>query len=236
MASAGRAPTGGNYALAVQNKSHFGSGNTNIGALAHEIAHQWFGDSVGPATWREIWFNEGWATWWAPWWSNKQNNNSQTMAAFFNAVYNSTNWSTAPANLGSAENLFDTMPVYNRPAATLGAFQPGVGAAYDASTTATVVSSAGDAALSVADPATANTGKLVNGAFALAQPVQARANAGAFAPVGGSANPTTLFTYSAPISNDAVTLGFRQTIGANEALRTGTYSKTLTFTLSTTTP
>ena len=38
------------------------------------------------------------------------------------------------------------------------------------------------------------------------------------------------------MSNDAVTLGFRQAIGANDALRTGTYSKTLTFTLSTTTP
>ena len=45
-----------------------------------------------------------------------------------------------------------------------------------------------------------------------------------------------LLTYSGPISNDAVTLGFRQAIGANDALRTGPYSKTLTFTLSTTTP
>ena len=33
-----------------------------------------------------------------------------------------------------------------------------------------------------------------------------------------------------------MTVNFRQTIGANDALRTGTYSKTLTFTLSTTTP
>jgi hypothetical protein len=33
-----------------------------------------------------------------------------------------------------------------------------------------------------------------------------------------------------------VSLGFRQLIGANDALRTGSYSKTLTFTLSTTTP
>ena len=41
---------------------------------------------------------------------------------------------------------------------------------------------------------------------------------------------------AAPISNDAVTLGFSQAIGANDALRTGTYSKTLTFTLSTTKP
>jgi hypothetical protein len=66
--------------------------------------------------------------------------------------------------------------------------------------------------------------------------VQARAGDGAFAAVGGSANPTSLLTYGGPVSNDAVTLGFQQTIGQNEALRTGTYSKALTFTLSTTNP
>ena len=33
-----------------------------------------------------------------------------------------------------------------------------------------------------------------------------------------------------------MTLDFKQSIGANDALRTGPYSKTLTFTLSTTTP
>jgi hypothetical protein len=38
------------------------------------------------------------------------------------------------------------------------------------------------------------------------------------------------------VSNDAVTLAFRQLIGANDALRTGTYAKTLTLTLSTTSP
>jgi aminopeptidase N len=30
--------------------------------LLHELAHQWFGDSVGPRTWREVWLNEGFAT------------------------------------------------------------------------------------------------------------------------------------------------------------------------------
>ena len=45
-----------------------------------------------------------------------------------------------------------------------------------------------------------------------------------------------MLSYSGPISNDSVTLAFKQSIGANEALRTGTYSKTLTFTLSTTNP
>ena len=116
------------------------------------------------------------------------------------------------------------------------AFTPGVRRDYEASTSANVISTAGDATLSVADPATTNTGKLVNGTFALAQTLQAKANTGTYAPVGGSANPTSLLTYRGPVSNDSVTLGFKQTIGRNEPLRTGTYAKTLTFTLSTTNP
>ena len=119
--------------------------------------------------------------------------------------------------------------------ATFGAFTPGVARDYNGSTTATVISTAGDATLSVADPSPTNTGKLVNGTFALPQTLQA-SGGGAFAAVGGSAAPTTLKTWSAPTSNESVTVAFRQSIAANDALRTGTYSKTLTFTLSTTTP
>jgi aminopeptidase N len=31
--------------------------------LVHELAHQWFGDSVAPAIWSDVWLNEGHATW-----------------------------------------------------------------------------------------------------------------------------------------------------------------------------
>ncbi len=56
----------------------------------------------------------------------------------------------------------------------------------------------------------------------------------AFADV--SANPLTLLSYPGPISNDAVSLQFQQAISSTDPLRTGQYAKTLTFTLSTTSP
>ena len=88
-------------------------------------------------------------------------------------------------------------------------------------TEATVTSTAGDATLTVADPSTTNTGKLVNGAFALAQPLQGLG---------------TVKTWTGPTSNEKVQVTFKQAIGATDPLRTGTYSKTLTFTLSTNQP
>jgi len=90
----------------------------------------------------------------------------------------------------------------------------------------------------VSDPDTAHPGHLVNGAFFLAQPLQMRARdprtqGTAFNPIGSSLN---LLSWDAPVSSDPVSLDFQQAIGRNEALRTGTYGKTLTFTLSTTQP
>jgi hypothetical protein len=123
--------------------------------------------------------------------------------------------------------------------ASFGTFQPGVARTYLASTTANVISSAGDAELSVFDPSTTSPGRLVNGSFALSLGLQVRATNAAnpgtsYLSVTG--NPRTLLTYNAPVSNDAVAIDFRQSIGATEPLRTGSYGKTLTFTLSTTNP
>jgi hypothetical protein len=127
------------------------------------------------------------------------------------------------------------------PASFTGGFTPGVAKDYTATTTANVISTAGDAALSVADPSSSATGHLMNGTFSLPSPLQAKAasaagTGGNLADVGGSAAPTQVLTYAGPTSNDPVTFTFGQHIGTTDALRTGTYTKSLTFTLSTTNP
>ena len=101
--------------------------------------------------------------------------------------------------------------------ATFGAFTPGLAKEYTAQTSANVISTAGDAALSV----TPSPAYLANGTFTLPEPLQV-----AF----------SKSSWTAPVSNEKVDITFKQQIKANDALRTGAYSKTLTFTLSTTTP
>ena len=124
-------------------------------------------------------------------------------------------------------------------------FIPGVGKDYTATLTTQLLSTAGDATLTVSDPSATQTGHLMNGAFPLsaalqvagARPVTPPAEPPAlvFAPIGGSSAPTTVLTYDGPL-NETDTLTFKQPIAATDSLRTGSYSKTLTFTLSTTNP
>jgi hypothetical protein len=125
--------------------------------------------------------------------------------------------------------------------ASLGSFVPAFARTYETAMAAVVTTTTGDATLTVTDPGT-SPGHLVNGGFSLPGVLQARAvnaaNPGsAFVPLAEtSGQPTQLLAWTGPVTSDAVTLGFRQSIGATDVLRSGTYSKTLTFTLSTTTP
>jgi hypothetical protein len=127
-----------------------------------------------------------------------------------------------------------TLSLTVTPTASLGNFTPGVARDYSTSLAAGVTSTGGDATLAVTDTSATAPGRLVNGAFSLAQPLQSRVAPLAFAPISGS--PLTLKSYPGPVSNDQVTIDFQQSIGSSDALRSGTYSKSLTFTLSTTTP
>ncbi|MBE2315512.1 ThuA domain-containing protein [Solirubrobacter sp. CPCC 204708] len=101
-------------------------------------------------------------------------------------------------------------------AATFQPFVPGVEQEYTTSVGAKVISSAGEATLSVSDP-----GHMTNGAFALAEPLR----------VSFSKS-----SWTAPTANENVDITFKQLIKRTDPLRTGSYRKTLTFTLSTTTP
>ena len=50
--------------LSLYDTSLFAAPTTVLNpVMAHELAHQWFGDSVAPNAWSDVWQNEGHATW-----------------------------------------------------------------------------------------------------------------------------------------------------------------------------
>ncbi|MEV1167178.1 M1 family metallopeptidase [Nonomuraea sp. NPDC049784] len=115
------------YALENQTKPLYGGFSPGQDIIAHELAHQWFGDSLTIKRWRELWLNEGFATY-AEWlWS--EHKSGKTADAIFNELHarpaSDPIW-TYPPGRARPDDLFGTS-VYVRGAMTLQALRRAIG-------------------------------------------------------------------------------------------------------------
>jgi aminopeptidase N len=120
------------FALENQTRPVYSSGffrrGSNTLVVVHELAHQWFGDSVSVSRWQDIWLNEGFATY-AEWlWSQEQGEGTaQELFDFTYAAYptDSEFWTVAPADPGVGDVFGNA--VYDRGAMTLHQLRVAVG-------------------------------------------------------------------------------------------------------------
>ncbi|MCX3062449.1 M1 family metallopeptidase, partial [Streptomyces beihaiensis] len=100
----------------------------NVSVIVHELAHQWYGDSVSVAGWKDIWLNEGFATY-AQWlWSEKEGDGTaQQLADYAYARHPASDpfWTVKPGDPGP-DKQFDAA-VYDRGAMAIQALRNAVG-------------------------------------------------------------------------------------------------------------
>ncbi|MET7747194.1 M1 family metallopeptidase [Micromonospora sp. NPDC005367] len=118
------------YALETQSRpvysADFFRQGVNTEVVAHELAHQWYGDSVALTRWQDIWLNEGLATY-AEWLWTEHGGGRKVEESFASGYHGSSGqvWRTPPGKPG-VENLFSNS-VYQRGGMTVHALRVAVG-------------------------------------------------------------------------------------------------------------